>query len=115
MTRSTVSTAKTRRLVVLLVEGSFAFAARCREAAGRAGAILRECPAAMAAATAADWQPLALLVTEAVYASHTKEIDLTAKSVGATLLRLTSEEVTQEELDGRLRAVVAEFEAPRSP
>ena len=104
-----MSTSKTRRLVALLVAASPGLAARCREAAGRAGTILREAAVAGAAATAAEWRPVVIILTEAIYADHAKDIDVIAASVKATLLRLANEEAGQDEIDGRLRAIIDEL------
>ncbi len=53
--------------------------------------------------------PVVIIVTEAVYAAHAKDIDVVAASVKATLLRLANEDAGQEEIDGRLRAIVEEL------
>jgi hypothetical protein len=106
--RGTQETTRTRRLVVLLVGAPLSLVSRCRESAGRAGAILRDCDVALAASTADDWQPIALVVPEAVYAPKASELEAIARSSKSLLVRLSGDE-TQDELDARLRAIVAEL------
>ena len=114
MSRPTSKTVRTvEAAVVLLFEAPPRLAERCRDAAARAGAILRACDRANVASLSNNWRPLAIILTETIYAVDGARIEIIARDVGALVIRLTGDDIGTEELEGRVVAAVSEAQRLR--
>lgn len=114
MSRPTSQTVRTFEApVVLLLEAGPLLIDRCRDAASRAGAILRPCDRSNVASLSDGWRPLALVLTEATYGAVGPLVERIARDVGALVVRLAAEDVPTDELEGRLVAAVSEAQSLR--
>lgn len=88
--------------VVLLVSASEGLAERCRQLVFVEGADLIECDLVSLSGSASWLSPLAIVMTEDVRGSDGEGFSALARRVGAELVVLPSEEVTDAELAGRV-------------
>jgi hypothetical protein len=81
--------------------------ARCLSAAVRSGVLVHRCEVAAAATFAAERRPVAIVLSNAVYALDPDEFDALARDVRATLLKV-DEEVSERELEAMFAAALRE-------
>jgi hypothetical protein len=93
---------------VLVIGSTPAFVTRCREAASRAGAVTWAVDIASVSLRIAQWEPVALVMTEDVFAFDPTKFEALAREHRTWLLTVEDERVAEEELEGRLRAAVQE-------
>lgn len=110
MARSNIPTQSLYTPIVACVGASPAFNARCREAGSRAGAFVLAVDLPSVLAVTARRRPVALVLTEAIYELDPATFSALARRYGAWLLIVEDEHVSQDELEGRLRAAVSEPE-----
>ncbi|WP_437565229.1 hypothetical protein [Sorangium sp. So ce542] len=79
----------------------------CLAVAPGCGVLLHRCDAATAATIAAERRPLAIILSNGVYAMDPAEFDALARDVHSTLLRL-DEEVSERELEAMLSGALRE-------
>ncbi|WP_437963328.1 hypothetical protein WMF04_26780 [Sorangium sp. So ce260] len=79
----------------------------CLTVAPGCGVLLHRCDAATAATIAAERRPLAIILSNSVYAMDPAEFDALARDVRSTLLRL-DEEVSERELEAMLSGALRE-------
>ncbi|WP_437595339.1 hypothetical protein [Sorangium sp. So ce590] len=79
----------------------------CLAVAPGCGVLLHRCDAATAATIAAERRPLAIILSNSVYAKEPAEFDALARDVRSTLLRL-DEEVSERELEAMLSGALRE-------
>ncbi|XXX71952.1 hypothetical protein WMF30_30330 [Sorangium sp. So ce134] len=79
----------------------------CLAVAPGCGVLLHRCDAATAATIAAERRPLAIILSNSVYAMDPAEFDALARDVHSTLLRL-DEEVSERELEAMLSGALRE-------
>lgn len=90
---------------VLAVGCSDALLARCWDALSGLGVMVRDCEPAIAATLAAARQPLAIVVSNDIYAADPEELQALARDVRATLL-LVDEGASESELASSLVGAV---------
>ncbi|HSN98768.1 MAG TPA: hypothetical protein VLS89_10805, partial [Candidatus Nanopelagicales bacterium] len=83
--------------------------ARCLGAAVRSGVLVHRCEVAAASTFAAERRPLAIVLSNAVYALDPDEFDALARDVRAALLKV-DEEITERELEAMFSAALRERE-----
>ncbi|WP_437573094.1 hypothetical protein [Sorangium sp. So ce887] len=84
----------------------------CLTVAPGCGVLLHRCDAATAATIAAERRPLAIILSNSVYAMEPAEFDALARDVRSTLLRL-DEEVSERELEAMLSGALRETRETR--
>src|SRR5690349_5566044 len=77
----------------------------CLTVAPGCGVLLHRCDAATAATIAAERRPLAILLSNSVYARDPADFEALARDVRSTLLRL-DEEVSERELEAMLNGAL---------
>ncbi|WP_437774169.1 hypothetical protein [Sorangium sp. So ce1097] len=77
----------------------------CLTVAPGCGVLLHRCDAATAATIAAERRPLAIILSNSVYATDPAEFDALARDVRSTLVRL-DEEVSERELEAMLNGAL---------
>jgi hypothetical protein len=94
---------------IVLVVGSADLTARCREVLRQPGATpahVKESDVSSTANMVARWRPLAIVMTEDLYAFDGPEFDALAKDVKSVVIRVPRERITAEELQPLLLPVV---------
>lgn len=115
MNRREAKTVPVHELPTVLVVGcSREFVDRCREGAAKTGAIVRATDLAGAETMAATCHPLAVVLTAQHYETHRVRFDELAANAESTLVRVSGEEVSQEELEGMVVTAVTEARRVRS-
>jgi hypothetical protein len=105
MPRFRDTTERTVNVPVVLVVGSAELTERCREVVRSPRATpahVKECDLTMAATMVARWRPLAIVLTEDLYAFDATEFDALAKDVKSMLVRVQRERVTAAQLEPML-------------
>jgi hypothetical protein len=115
VSRSEIPTARVSLAPVVLAVGLSAdLTKRCREAAIAGQALLVEAGIASTATMAAQTRPLAIVILEDVYAFDADSFDALAIDVNAQIVRLTQEDIPQEELEDLIVNAIGEAELTRS-
>lgn len=99
--------------VVLAIGCTEEFADRCRDVAPMFGAVVQVCDLASAPTTAARLRPLAIVMTDDLYAFDPVEFDALAQDVGARLVRLAGEDIATEALELLIGSAVSESRRAR--
>lgn len=94
--------------VVLALECSPSFLARCRRVAARARFLVRACEAASAWATAVRLRPLAIVLPSHLHARAPQTFELLAEDAGARLVIVESEQLPPGELEGHITHAIGE-------
>ena len=115
MNRREAKTVPVHELPTVLVVGcSRDFVDRCREGAAKTGAIVRATDLAGAETMASTCHPLAMVLTAKHYRDNQVRFDELAASAQSTLVQVSGEEVTQDELEGLVVTAVTEARRRRS-
>jgi hypothetical protein len=110
-----ISDAKFRAQIptVLLIGGDQDLLERCQAAAMDAGIVVKACPVSMAAALAEERRPVAIVVTQAVYALDPVRFETLARDAISTLVRVDST-LAEDELGMMLATAVRESRKQRT-
>ena len=108
MARREAKTVPVHELPTVLVVGcSREFGQRCREAAAKAGAIVRAVEVEMAAAMAGTCHPLAIVILGGVYDAAQANYDELARTNLSNVVRVADEQIAQEELEPAVLTAIA--------
>lgn len=108
MARREAKTVPVHELPTVLVVGcSREFGQRCREAAAKAGAIVRTVDVETAAAMAGTCHPLAIVVLGSVYDGSRATYDDMARTNVSNIVRISDEQIAQDELEPAVLTAIA--------
>jgi hypothetical protein len=114
VTYSDIPTARVNPAPVLLVVGtSRGFARRCRDAAISGQALVVETDVASAPTVAAQTRPLALLLSEEIFAFDPPSFTGLASAVRAQVVVVPNEDIDQSELESLILNAILQAEAVR--
>ncbi|WP_234023123.1 hypothetical protein [Sorangium cellulosum] len=94
--------------VVLALDCSPGFLARCRRVAARARFLVRSCDAASAWGTAVRLRPLAIILPSHLHDRAPQTFELLAEDAGARLVVVESEQLPPGELEGHITHAIGE-------
>ena len=118
MPRFRDTTERAVNVPVVLVVGSTELAARCREVVRSPRATpahVKECDVSSTSTMVARWRPLAIVLTEDLYAFDAPEFDALAKDVKSMLVRVQRERVTAAQLEPMLLPALERYWRTQAP
>ncbi len=92
--------------IVLTLDCSPGFLARCRKVAARSHMLVRTCEAASAWRTAVSLRPLVLMVPSNLHDRAPRRFNALATEAGARLVVLESEQIPLAEIEGYLSSAL---------
>jgi CheY-like chemotaxis protein len=109
------STHKLAIPTILAVGCSSHFLKRHQETAAFAGAVMRATDAAGVGQAAITIRPVAFVVTEAFHRLHGEQIETLGHAVDASVIQIRGEDISDHQLEARMRAAVQRRYPPVAP